>query len=1096
VDPNKLKAPLPRRPRDEAEAKAVSELEQILGRYDNAHRNMADTVVHLLTIEAEQGKRRLEAHYSHEIDRHSKKARELRTQALERYKAFLKQHPNHPVWTPEMMFRLAELHFEQSSETFNRENEAYEKALAVYQEKSKDDPKTPVPVAPLLSYEQAIGLFGDVVRRFPHHPYNDAALYMMGTLLYDEERFDESRHAYLALACADRFEPLEADFSNVSQVWDFKPGDYQTCASWKEGSRFAEEAWLRVGELHYDFDEFEPALEAYAQAAKDREGELYDEALIRIAWTLYLKRDFPKAARTFDDFIQYADARLGKGKVEGAIQLRDDAVKYLAKTYVEEDWDGNGRRDRVWGFERLERDYSGRNEAFVPEVYTALGDLFAWQTEFAKAIQIWEATLRRWPLSATAPEIQRRVLEAYVLLNDKDGATRARDKLATEYLRGTKWFYANESNPDALEKAMRLAEEALVATALDHHARAQALRSQGDPGAAREYAIAAKAYEAYLERFPTTQASYEYRYNFAESLYYSGQLLKAARAYIQVRDSNLDNRLQEDAASGVVSAYEEFVEAEKKAGRLKVPDMPRKGMLGPFDKPKEIPKLLLALQGAYDDYLDVRPDSEQAPNMKYLAGEISQRYLHFDDAERRFVQVLDDHCEKNTSINAGKAIVEAYIVREDLKAVQKWTDDLVERGCGAGEEGTKFAGELKTIGRAVRFQEATLLFEKGEFEAAADRYVALVDQAPDDANADRALFNAASAYERIGRYGSASKTYRRIFTNYPDSEFADNALLRTGYNHIRFFEYEEGVKTYLILAEDRRYANSEFRDVALENAADLLESLQQYKRSAALFESYSKKTEDQAKAAESLFRAAEVVAKTGHKANTIRAYRKFLKVYGGAPSQTNRALEAHLKIGKVYESVGKRRKAEKEYRATTNVAAARGLKPASEGSAFPAEAQFLLAEYALSDLLKARLRGTGKKLENEAKKLFDRAGVAAKAYERVWPYRNLDWTLASMYRRGYAFETIAIRMREAPVPKRLKQYSEPWLVYKEIVANQAQRFENEAIMLYEETVKRAKEYSFANEWTRGAQERLNIYKPEEYPLLRQPALDLQLEDLR
>jgi hypothetical protein len=36
----------------------------------------------------------------------------------------------------------------------------------------------------------------------------------------------------------------------------------------------------------------------------------------------------------------------------------------------------------------------------------------------------------------------------------------------------------------------------------------------------------------------------------------------------------------------------------------------------------------------------------------------------------------------------------------------------------------------------------------------------------------------------------------------------------------------------------------------------------------------------------------------------------------------------------------------------------------------------------------------------------------------------------------------------------------------------------------------------ANEWTRSARERLNIYKPQEYPLLRQPALDMQLEDLR
>ena len=31
--------------------------------------------------------------------------------------------------------------------------------------------------------------------------------------------------------------------------------------------------------------------------------------------------------------------------------------------------------------------------------------------------------------------------------------TGARDKLATNYLRGTKWFYANESDPDVIEAA-------------------------------------------------------------------------------------------------------------------------------------------------------------------------------------------------------------------------------------------------------------------------------------------------------------------------------------------------------------------------------------------------------------------------------------------------------------------------------------------------------------------------------------------------------------------------------------------------------------------------------------------------------------------
>jgi tetratricopeptide (TPR) repeat protein len=140
-------------------------------------------------------------------------------------------------------------------------------------------------------------------------------------------------------------------------------------------------------------------------------------------------------------------------------------------------------------------------------------------------------------------------------------------------------------------------------------------------------------------------------------------------------------------------------------------------------------------------------------------------------------------------------------------------------------------GKLRSIGNAVIFQEATILFEAGEFEAAADRYVALVNQAPDDPNADNALNNAAVAYENIGRFESASNTYERIYTTYKPcsspklkpgekcSEFSDYALLRTGFNHARFFEFEEAVDKYLVLATKDDYLNSDHRLTALRNAA-------------------------------------------------------------------------------------------------------------------------------------------------------------------------------------------------------------------------------------------------------------------------------------
>jgi TolA-binding protein len=1096
-DSERLKAPMPRRPNDDAEAAAVSDMEQLEGRYEAAFEAMAHTLGQQFILEAAEGRHALEANYTRKVRDHEAKARKLRALAIERYREFLKLHPDDATWTPEIMFRLAELYFETSSERLARQEDAFQKQLAAYQEELEKNPDAQPPPGPNPEYDDSIALYRDLALRFPRYVYGDAALYMMGTLSYEMEHFDESRQAFLALSCSNKFSTPLADGSNIVSVKTFTPGDYGDCVPLKDDSAFAAEAWLRVGEIHYDLDELDPALEAYAQAAADPDGDLYDEALIRMAWTLYLKRAFPQAAEKFDEFVRYADAHKGEARADGAVALRDEGVKYLAKTYVEEDWDLDGRRDRVAGFERLDRDYRGRgDERHVPEVYAALGDLLAETTDFTDAIRIWEVTLSRWPLAAAAPSIQLRIMQAYEALQDPARTVEARDKLATNYLKGTKWFYANEDDADSIEAALAIAEEALVATAVDHHVRAQELRASGDPKANDEYLIAARAYEAYLERFPDTPTSYDYRYAFAETLFYSGQYLPAAEQYANVRDSNLTNRLQEDAASGTVSAYEAYIDEERQAGRMVYPEMPKAGMEGPFDQELVIPAVVASLQEAYDRFAGVRPDSEQTPSMMYLSGELSQRYMHFDDAERRFTRVLEDHCADNVAINAGTAIIDAHIVREDLKGAQEWTETLLSKGCGSGEEATKFAGELKSIGNAVRFQEATLLLEAGEYEAAADRYVALVDQSPDDPDADRALNNAAFAYENIGRFQSAAQTYERIYTNYPDSEFADDALLRTGFNHSRFFQFDDAVKSYLVLAEDERYKDSEHREVALKNAAGLLDSLQEYKRSSAMYQRYASKTEDQAEKADATFRAAEVLSKTADHTATIAAYQTYLGQFSSDASQSERVVEATLRLGQAYAATGDRKRAEAYYRETVAQFDSKGLQAATDAADFPAQAQFELAEYALSDIVGQQLRGTGKKLEGETKALFDALVVAVKAYDNVFPYRRIEWVLAAMYRRGRAFEEVALRVREAPVPGKLKAMSEPWFAYKDIIDQFANRSEEKALVLYVETVKRGKEFNIANDWTRQARERLNIYMPEEYPLLRRPALDLQLEDRR
>ena len=1096
-DASRLTAPEARRARTPEEMQALAAMEMILARYRNAAKASTDTLAHVLAVEAEQGRSVLLKRYGERVTQRRDKARQLRSDAISRYEKFLATYPDDPSWTPEILFRLAELLLAADSDRFTREEEAYDKALLDFEARPDKKPGDVPPASPKAEYTRSIALFYDVLVRFPDYVHADAALYMLALLRYEEERFDDGRQALLALACADRYPVPLLDGSNVIPASKWRRGDYESCTPRRAGSKYISEAWLRVGEIHYDLDELTPALAAYTEAARDTTNQFYDEALIRIAWTLYLQRKFPDAAAKLDEFVRFADGVKATDPENTALAVRDDAIKYIAKCYLEDDWDLDGNPDVGWGLPRLERDYRDRGkEPHVPEIYAALGDLFGFQTDYRLAIKIYETALQRWPTAAAAPSLQKKVLDAYVALGDTNAARGARDLLATNYLRGTPWFFANESDTEAIEAAMKLVEDALVASAVERHAYAQSLRSAGDPKAESEYRAAASAYEAYLARYPDTPSSYQYRYAYAECLYYSNQFLPASQAYTTVRDSNLGANRQVEAAEGVVLSLEALVEEETKAARLTLPDMPKQGVAkGPFD-PKDMPQLVLALQGAYDRFVLIKPDAKEAGALMFKAGALAQRYYHFEDAEDRFVRVVDGYCGDNIAINAGFAIVDGRVVREDLKGAQEWTDKLLEKACGSGEDSAKFAGDLKTLGNAVRFQEANQLFEAGEFEAAADRYVALVTGAPKDPNADRALNNAAVAYEKIGRFGSASKTYERIYKEYPDSEFADDALLRSGLNHVRFFEFDDAVQSYLVLANDARYKDSEHRLLALKNAADLLDNLQQYPKSSSLFVRYAAETKDPKEAVEATFRAAQVLRKTEDYRAAEAAFAAFLGKHGNNPIESARSVEAHLRIGQMRAAMGDRRGAEAAYRECIALFTARNLQMSTDAADYPAEAQFLLSEYSLSDLLEFKLQGTGKKLAADTKILFDRVVLASKSYDGVLPYRRIDWVLTAMFRRGYAFETTAIKMREAPVPRELKQFSEPWFAYKDLVEQGASRFEAMAIPLYEETIKRAKEYGVANEFTRKALERMNIYKPDQYPLLHDPAVELQVEDRR
>src|SRR5581483_3644328 len=278
----------------------------------------------------------------------------------------------------------------------------------------------------------------------------------------------------------------------------------------------------------------------------------FDKALYKLAWSYYRADNYPEAIKRFDELVVFSDKKKAESGQEGS-DLRTESVQYLGISFAEKDWNGDSVDDPEQGLERAEKFYRGREaEPHVREIFAKLGDIYFDETEYFRAVQVYKKTLEKWPFDPSNPKIQDKIVMAFERQRDFANALKEREALARNYGKGTDWYKKNRDNKEAIDKAQDLAENALVQVAVNHHKAAQDLKkiclAAKKPDLAcigkvsSEYAQAALAYEKYLEQYPNSKNTYEYSYNYAETLFFSGRFLEAATAYEKVRDSNLDNK--------------------------------------------------------------------------------------------------------------------------------------------------------------------------------------------------------------------------------------------------------------------------------------------------------------------------------------------------------------------------------------------------------------------------------------------------------------------------------------------------------------------------------------------------------------------------
>jgi tetratricopeptide (TPR) repeat protein len=383
------------------------------------------------------------------------------------------------------------------------------------------------------------------------------------------------------------------------------------------------------------------------------------------------------------------------------------------------------------------------------------------------------------------------------------------------------------------------------------------------------------------------------------------------------------------------------------------------------------------------------------------------------------------------------------------------------------------------------------LFADKKFEEAAKLYVQIVDADPKGEDSDKALNNAAVAYENVKRFAAATRLYERIVTEYPTSKFVDDALFRTAVSYQKGFEFDKAVVSYQRLAEDKRFAQSTHRTDAVYNAAVILENDQNYPKAAELFRRYAKdpavKRDDQADAS---YRAALITEKMKQPDQTIKAMNEYIKTYGNDPKGGQKTLEALFKIATAYEAKHDRRNADETYKRI--VASGTLATPASDPAEWPAHASFILAEQKLFVVEKSKISGGGKALVASIKKFTDAVSAQVGEYNKVLTYKRANWTLAAYFRTGYVYEMFSKALLAAPCPPEVKKLGpEGCDVYRDQIEQAVAKVDEEAVKRYGVTLEQAGKLGVSNEWTRLARLRANQYKPDVFPMVKDEHVEME-----
>lgn len=1092
---------------DEKFVEALEAYGKAHSRYAAEIQDYQDTIDAIIEAEYTRRAAQINAEYDGKIRGLESIERQNREEAITTFEQFLLSNPANEKYTPDAIFRLAELYFEKANDDYLRADEQYQEDRLRYEAGQIAD----MPEEPERTYAQSIALFERLIKDWPQYRHIDGAYYL---LAYTVQQMGDPERA------RDLFAELIVK---------------------RPDSAFVPEAWLRVGEYHFDYSDagditqnLELAKHAYEQAMRDEGSQFYDKALYKLAWTYYRLDNFDQAIAYFKQLVEYSDEVERQTGRSGAV-LREESVQYIAIALAEEDWDLDGVRDEDYGLPRV-RKYLNSGQSYEREVLAQLSEFLFDRAQYTETIALYEYMIASDPTHRENPTMHEKIILALHRDMQPEAAFEVRRRLMEYYGVNSEWYTYQRrvGNDEALRYGDNIIRENLIQAATWYHEQAQNLRSEAlvrrdaDLLALTQarYKLAAQAYEEFLTTYPNDKEAFQWNFYYAECLYYSGQYDAAFSQYEVVRELDLvRNEYQEISAFNAIKSLEFMIREQIQRGELTAtvlggldledarqtanqqvePDQVE-GEEGVTIRSEEIPPVVEKYVTAMDRYVVLRLQNPEDPELDgkfaFQAAKVYYDFKHYEEARRRFAWIVDNYSDQEVAYLSGSLILDTYREEQDYTKLAEWAERLSQ--VIKGDQAEAVRAEVREFRLGALFKSAEALYAEKKYAEAAEEYIRLVNDAPDHEYAPKALNNAAVAYELLHRYDSALRLYERVYQEYPNDPLAGYALYRVAINSERFFEFEKAIQNYTLFYDkyrgqspqelrDMGFIVEEKRSESLKSVAVLLENLQRYDESAKTYIQFARAYPNDPQAGPGMWQAVLAYQKAGDSRQMINTIQTYIREYGRNPENNLRVLEGMMMIADYHESRKDQRNAAVWYRNVLNEYNSRGFEPASPGSYYSGKAEFMLVEQEFEKWKALEIKGNLRAQERLLKEKIEGQQKLTAKYNEVMAHRSLEWTMAANFRIGSLLQHFAAALYEVPIP--FAEGTDEHDIYQERLEDIAIPLEEAAITRYEQTIQRAQQDKIVNEWTKRTLDELNKFKPGEYPLYKEERRSIQKQSV-